>query len=50
MRVDSYNHEPLHLSKDLARMMLPSFETPAGIPYGSVNLLYEVDKNKSEVT
>ena len=50
MRVDSYNHESLHLSKDLARKMLPSFETPAGIPYGSVNLLYVVDENKSEVT
>jgi len=50
MRVDSYNNELLHLSEDLARRMLPSFETPTGIPYGSVNLLYGVDENESKVT
>jgi hypothetical protein len=31
MRVDSYNNELLHLSEDLARRMLPSFETPTGV-------------------
>ncbi|KAH9297794.1 hypothetical protein KI387_029476, partial [Taxus chinensis] len=48
LSVDSYNDELLHLSEDLARRMLPSFETPTGIPYGSVNLLYGVDENESK--
>ncbi|XP_057840091.2 alpha-mannosidase I MNS4 [Cryptomeria japonica] len=50
MSVASYDNELLHLSEDLARRMLPSFETPTGIPYGSVNLLYGVDENESKIT
>eukprot|EP00252_Welwitschia_mirabilis_P021785 TRINITY_DN5694_c0_g1_i1.p1 TRINITY_DN5694_c0_g1~~TRINITY_DN5694_c0_g1_i1.p1 ORF type:complete len:632 (-),score=121.21 TRINITY_DN5694_c0_g1_i1:165-2060(-) len=50
MKIDSYADELLHLAEDLARRMLPSFETPTGIPYGSVNLLFGVDENESKVT
>lgn len=50
MRVPSYNGELLHLSEDLARRLLPAFDTPTGIPYGSVNLLHGVDENESKIT
>lgn len=31
MRVPSYDDELLHLAEDLARRMLPAFDTPTGI-------------------
>lgn len=34
MRVPSYNGELLHLSEDLARRLLPAFDTPTGISTG----------------
>ncbi|KAH0460851.1 hypothetical protein IEQ34_008426 [Dendrobium chrysotoxum] len=39
MKIQNYDDELLHLAEDLARRMLPAFETPTGIPFGSVNLL-----------
>ncbi|KAJ9536984.1 hypothetical protein OSB04_029717 [Centaurea solstitialis] len=50
MRVPSYDDELLHLAEDLARRLLPAFDTPTGIPFGSVNLLHGVDKNESKIT
>ncbi|KAK1390608.1 alpha-1,2-Mannosidase [Heracleum sosnowskyi] len=50
MRIPSYDGELLHLAEDLARRLLPAFDTPTGIPYGSVNLLYGVDENESKIT
>nr|XP_043633628.1 alpha-mannosidase I MNS4 isoform X1 [Erigeron canadensis] len=50
MRISSYDDELLHLSEDLARRLLPAFDTPTGIPFGSVNLLYGVDENESKIT
>lgn len=50
MRIPSYNGELLDLAEDLARRMLPAFDTPTGIPFGSVNLLHGVDENESKVT
>ncbi|KAH7331607.1 hypothetical protein KP509_20G042800 [Ceratopteris richardii] len=50
MQVDSYDDELLHLAEDLGRRLLPAFETPTGIPYGSVNLLHGVNDNESKVT
>ncbi|XP_031488090.1 alpha-mannosidase I MNS4 isoform X2 [Nymphaea colorata] len=50
MKIPSYNDELLHLSEDLATRLLPAFETPTGIPYGSVNLLHGVDKYESKIT
>ncbi|EPS72201.1 hypothetical protein M569_02557, partial [Genlisea aurea] len=48
MRIPSYNDELLHLAEDLANRMLPAFDTPTGIPFGSVNLLHGVDENESK--
>uniref|UniRef100_A0A7N0TKH9 alpha-1,2-Mannosidase n=1 Tax=Kalanchoe fedtschenkoi TaxID=63787 RepID=A0A7N0TKH9_KALFE len=50
MRIPSYNNELLHLSEDLARRLLPAFDTPTGIPFGSVNLLHGVDEHESKIT
>ncbi|PIA31515.1 hypothetical protein AQUCO_04900074v1 [Aquilegia coerulea] len=50
MRITSYNDELLTLSEDLARRLLPAFDTPTGIPFGSVNLLHGVDENESKIT
>ncbi|KAI5649349.1 hypothetical protein M9H77_35354 [Catharanthus roseus] len=50
MRIPSYNGELLNLAEDLARRMLPAFDTPTGIPFGSVNLLHGVDENESKIT
>ncbi|KAF3778070.1 putative alpha-mannosidase I [Nymphaea thermarum] len=50
MKIPPYNDELLHLSEDLATRLLPAFETPTGIPYGSVNLLHGVDKYESKIT
>jgi mannosidase alpha-like ER degradation enhancer 2 len=48
MRIPSYNNELLVLAENLARRMLPAFDTPTGIPFGSVNLMYGVDKHESK--
>lgn len=48
MRIPSYDDELLHLAEDLGRRMLPAFDTPTGIPFGSVNLLLGVDENESK--
>ncbi|KAI3790780.1 hypothetical protein L2E82_04074 [Cichorium intybus] len=50
MRIPSYDDELLHLAEDLARRLLPAFDTPTGIPFGSVNLLHGVDENESKIT
>ncbi|KAK8953108.1 putative alpha-mannosidase I MNS4 [Platanthera guangdongensis] len=50
MKIQNYDDELLHLAEDLARRMLPAFETPTGIPFGSVNLLHGVDKYESKIT
>ncbi|XP_010481835.1 PREDICTED: alpha-mannosidase I MNS4-like [Camelina sativa] len=50
MRIPSYNNELLFLAEDLTRRMLPAFDTPTGIPFGSVNLMYGVDKHESKIT
>ncbi|XP_047153472.1 alpha-mannosidase I MNS4 isoform X2 [Vigna umbellata] len=48
MRVPSYDNQLLNLAEDLARRLLPAFDTPTGIPFGSVNLLHGVDKHESK--
>ncbi|XP_057423847.1 alpha-mannosidase I MNS4 isoform X2 [Lotus japonicus] len=50
MRVPLYDNQLLNLAEDLARRLLPAFDTPTGIPFGSVNLLYGVDKHESKIT
>ncbi|KAL6845244.1 hypothetical protein ACP4OV_024739 [Aristida adscensionis] len=50
MRIQSYDDQLLHLAVDLAQRLLPAFDTPTGIPFGSVNLLYGVDEDESKIT
>ncbi|KAK5805042.1 hypothetical protein PVK06_032694 [Gossypium arboreum] len=50
MRIPSYDNELLDLAEDLARRLLPAFDTPTGIPFGSVNLKYGVDEHESKIT
>ncbi|CAO2182733.1 unnamed protein product [Urochloa humidicola] len=50
MRIQSYDDQLLHLAADLAQRLLPAFDTPTGIPFGSVNLKYGVDENESKIT
>ncbi|XP_042387307.1 alpha-mannosidase I MNS4-like isoform X1 [Zingiber officinale] len=50
MKIQSYDDQLLHLSADLAQRLLPAFDTPTGIPFGSVNLLHGVDENESKIT
>ncbi|TKY51937.1 alpha-mannosidase I MNS4 [Spatholobus suberectus] len=50
MRVPLYDNQLLNLAEDLARRLLPAFDTPTGIPFGSVNLLHGVDKHESKIT
>ncbi|CAL9164442.1 unnamed protein product [Musa hybrid cultivar] len=50
MKIQSYDDQLLHLSVDLAQRLLPAFDTPTGIPFGSVNLLHGVDENESKIT
>ncbi|KAK4586232.1 hypothetical protein RGQ29_023427 [Quercus rubra] len=50
MKIPSYDNQLLNLAEDLARRLLPAFETPTGIPFGSVNLLHGVDEHESKIT
>ncbi|CAL5413428.1 unnamed protein product [Camellia sinensis] len=50
MKFPSYDDELLRLAEDLAHRLLPAFDTPTGIPFGSVNLLHGVDENESKIT
>ncbi|KAH9682332.1 alpha-mannosidase I MNS4 [Citrus sinensis] len=48
MKIPSYDNQLLNLAEDLARRLLPAFDTPTGIPFGSVNLLHGVDEHESK--
>lgn len=50
MRIPSYDNQLLALAEDLAQRILPAFDTPTGIPFGSVNLLHGVDEHESKIT
>ncbi|XP_034199560.1 alpha-mannosidase I MNS4 isoform X2 [Prunus dulcis] len=50
MKIPTYNNELLNLAEDLARRLLPAFDTPSGIPFGSVNLMHGVDEHESKIT
>lgn len=50
MKIPSYENELLHLAEDLAKRLLPAFDTPTGIPFGSINLMHGVDENESKIT
>ncbi|XP_061550090.1 ER degradation-enhancing alpha-mannosidase-like protein 2 isoform X1 [Phycodurus eques] len=40
----------LRMAEDAARKLLPAFETPTGMPYGTVNLLRGVSPTETSVT
>ncbi|KAJ3696116.1 hypothetical protein LUZ60_001493 [Juncus effusus] len=50
MKIQNYDDELLHLAEDLAIRILPAFDTPTGIPFGSVNLRHGVDEDESKIT
>lgn len=49
IRKKEYDGFLLRLASDLASRLLPAFDTPTGIPYGSINLKYGVKKGESTV-
>jgi mannosidase alpha-like ER degradation enhancer 2 len=40
----------LDLAVDVARRLLPAFDTPTGMPYGTVNLMHGVPRDETPVT
>lgn len=40
----------LRMAEDVARRLLPAFDTPTGMPYGTVNLRYGVPQGETTVT
>ena len=48
MYMNTYNNELLNLARDLADRLLPAFETPTSIPYGTVNLKHGVPKGETQ--
>ncbi|CAN9515603.1 unnamed protein product [Ophioblennius macclurei] len=40
----------LRMAEDAARKLLPAFQTPTGMPYGTVNLLHGVSPSETPVT
>jgi len=47
---EGYQGQLLSLANDLGKRLLPAFNTPTGIPYGTVNLRYGVPIGESKVT
>lgn len=45
-----YHDELLNLAFDLGDRLLPAFNTPSGIPYGTVNLKHGVPKGETTIT
>lgn len=46
----NYKGQYLDLALDLGRRLVPAFNTPTGIPYGTVNLKYGVPPQETTVT
>jgi len=46
----TYHDELLTLAEDLGQRLLPAFDTPTGMPYGSVNLKRGVQPDETTVT
>jgi len=46
----TYNDELLTLADDLGQRLLPAFDTPTGMPYGSINLKHGVQPGETTVT
>ena len=50
VNLSGYNNELLLLAKNVAERLLPAFDTPTGIPYGTVNLRYGVPPGETVIT
>ena len=46
---EPYDGELLVLAEDLGRRLLPAFDTPTGIPYGTVNLAHGVPEGETAI-
>jgi hypothetical protein len=46
----SYDDCLLTLAVDLAQRILPAFETPTKIPYGTVNLMIGIPPNETDIS
>lgn len=46
----NYNDELLVLAEDLGQRLLPAFDTPTGMPFGSINLKRGVQPEETPVT
>lgn len=44
---ESYDWKLLDLAEDVAKRILPAFNTPTGLPYSSIHLLHGVAENES---
>ena len=44
-----YDDFLLELAKDIGDRLLPAYQTPTGIPYGTVNLLYGIPKDETPI-
>ncbi len=40
----------LNMAESLARRLLPAFNTPTGLPYGTINLRYSVPPQETPIT
>lgn len=49
-QVTQYSQKLLQLAEDLGQRLLPAFDTPTGIPYGTVNLRFGVPPNETTIT
>lgn len=48
--ISGYNDELLDMAVDVGERLLPAFDTPTGIPYGTVNLRHGVPKGETTIT
>jgi len=45
-----YSNSLLELAHDLGKRLLPAFDTPTGIPFGSINLKHGVSPHETRIT
>ncbi|PRP77676.1 hypothetical protein PROFUN_00537 [Planoprotostelium fungivorum] len=50
IHVPNYNNQLLTLSQDLGNRLIKAFDTPTGIPYGTINLRHGVPPGEIDVT
>eukprot|EP00026_Physarum_polycephalum_P005039 Phypoly_transcript_05065.p1 GENE.Phypoly_transcript_05065~~Phypoly_transcript_05065.p1 ORF type:complete len:337 (+),score=28.38 Phypoly_transcript_05065:86-1096(+) len=48
--IENYDGELLDMALDVGERLLPAFDTPTGLPYGTVNLRHGVPRGETTVT